>query len=206
MKIFSVLLTFLCSWNLFAWAACSKYIDIDSPLIYLVDRHPKLSIREIVLTILKINQLKHGKGEEKKGVIYYKAKECTLNELIIIEKNIQTKDLKYFNESLNETIIYMKESTAYYRELLESYKIPMGILMKQWAKQRHKQHSTILKWAEMSEEAFIKNYVTSAEKMDHMLNDLVILLNDIRYSCKGSNEKFNKEMKKAIKNHHNKHE
>jgi hypothetical protein len=177
-----------------------KPIEIDSPIIKVIDTG-RLNIAQIVLTGVKMKELQMGKGKEKKGVIHFKDKECTLKELLAVESNLSKKhdhkDAKCLADSLDEAIDYIKESTAYYRELQREHKTSMANVVKQWSKQRDKHNSLLLKWAELDEHIFVKTHAYSAEKMYHFVDDLITMLNDVRFSCKKSNARFEKEMEEA---------
>lgn len=183
------------------YAHSHKPIEINSKIIRSIDTGT-LNIGQIVITVNALTDLQLGVGDEKKGIIHFKGKACTLKELMNIESTLKkgnSKDVKCLTDSLNEAIDYIKKSTSYYRELQREHKTAMAAVVRQWSEQRDKQNSLLLKWAEMEEHAFVKTHASSAKKMNDFVDDLVIMLNDVRYSCKRSNARFEAWMEAAKK-------
>jgi hypothetical protein len=175
-------------------------ITIDSHLFKIIDG--KIKIAKLMFGVAKLKHLQTGEGPEKKGKILFKGHRRTLKELIEIEHKLDRhhghhEDREPLRIALVDAIKYVKESVEPFRADIARYRKGMGEIIQKWSEQRNRVDTLILKWYHNDEAYFIKTYLTSCKALSHFIDDLIMLLLDVKHSCKKASQEFDRLIKQT---------
>jgi hypothetical protein len=189
--------------------AKEQRIEINHPIIKVIDGSPLINMREIIKLESDIQKLTEGDGKGR-GSIPYASKSYSLKQLIILKNETKNHHPHSFNEGPekqfkeacdNALTQFKKFSHAYLRKS-RPFKRQMCALIEQWSKQRKKSKSILTEWGKQSEgqeHEQLKLLVNrDLETFEMFLSDLLCFLKDLRFSCKKSWSEF-------IKTHQNAH-
>jgi hypothetical protein len=187
-------------------------IEIDSAILKLVDNIGKMDIGQMMLAVSKLKHIQNG-DKSQNGLITFKDKKFTLKQFVTIEqvaldgcstgadRKAEEKKLK---DSLDDAITQVKEASRVWKgwaDLVKEHKSKMVAVIQQWANQRKRSSTLLLKWGDMEEDRFITRYMTSFKILSTFVDDLVQFLLDVKHSCPKCKKIFEEKYKKLKESH-----
>lgn len=167
-----------------------KCVEIDAPLLKLFDGI--INFVPIMLTNNKLRHLQSGEGVAKKGLINLGNQKVTVKHMLTVDAHNE-----FVKQAHKQTIEMIRDINKKYSSDLTKYKGSIVGILQQWANQRNMSNSILLKWSNVSDDVFFKQYLGSFQGIDQFIDEFSLFIRDVKCTCKKSSQIFDEVLKQV---------
>jgi hypothetical protein len=183
-------------------ATAPQPTEIDSPLLKAMDGI--INIKPLMKLVAFLQDVNYGTGPAKQGIIDYKGEKYTLKKLVEIERTLTSpskQEASTLKKALDNAIAHVQRGVQEFKNYASEpdMKTKMEAIVKRWSEQKNRKHTVLPHWLKMEETDFITRHITSCKALSTFMEDLMMLMIDVKHTCKKSWKKYTEQqaLKKA---------